>query len=340
MFAAMASVALASCVKNEPVATVEQGAAITFNAPVVAPVTKASKVAYTGEDFNVFGYYSTVAEYAGNGSLYINNALFTDKGDYFGGKTNTYQWPKDGYLSFVAYAKVGTGSDAWALNASNGPDKLVLDFEVPTDGVSNDILYSDWAKNQTSENQTAVNPKPGEGAGNWTGIDIAFHHALAGVKFTVKAKDAAAASAITIQSITLGKLNNKGTLTFEYDETAAVWATAGTVDYTVLAQTGTGADSKAITVAGEDYAQFYLLPQSLADVKLTVKYFLKGDTYVSQTEEIELDTATDGSNTIGSWEMAKKYNYTLVFGVDAIKLSPVVAEDWTTVNVTDIEKIL
>ena len=64
MFAAMASVAFASCVKNEPAFSVAEEDAIVFNSPVMGVPTKGVEMTgttYTGKGFTVYGWYHTGA---------------------------------------------------------------------------------------------------------------------------------------------------------------------------------------------------------------------------------------------------------------------------------------
>ena len=331
MFAAMASVALASCTKNEPAATVEQGEAILFNSPVVAPATKA-QVAYTGGDFNVFGYYSEADAYDGAGSVYINDAVFADKGTYYGGKTKTYFWPKNGHLNFVAYAPSAaagltvdkeTTTDA----AVTGPNALVLDYTVQT-AANVDLLYSDWALKQTSATYVTNN--------GLTGVDIAFHHALSQVNFLVKGTAAAETAVVKVGAITLTGLVNEGSLNVPYTGAAAWTPGVATDTYTVLAAAADAANATALTQAGSINKTFLLLPQALTNAVLNVTYYIPSDDpsgYTAQTTTIELDTAKDSeSNAIETWAKEISYNYTIVFDVNEVKLAPVVEADWTPVN--------
>lgn len=341
MFAAMASVALASCVKNEPVATVEQGDAILFNSPVVAPATKADQVAYTGGDFNVYGYYSTADAYDGAGSVYINDAVFTEKSNsYFGGKNKTYFWPKNGHLNFVAYApSAATGLTVDKETATDpavtGPNALVLDYVVQN-AADVDLLYSDWALKQTSANYVTNFA--------YTGVDIAFHHALSQVKFTVKGTAAAETAVVKVGAITLTGLVKEGSLNVPYNAAAAAWTPGSETDtYTVSAAAADAASATALTQAGSINKTFLLLPQALTNAVLNVTYYIPSDDpsgYTAQTTTIELDTAKDSeSHAIETWAKEISYNYTIVFDVNEVKLAPVVEADWTPVN-SNVSQVL
>ena len=203
MFAAMASVALASCVKNEPVATVEQGDAILFNSPVVAPATKATNdddaVAFPHTNFDAYAWYSATAFDAENdAAVYFSKKTFTNAGSYWSA-TQAY-WPKNGVLSFVAYAPAAAVTTPACTAA-----KLTFSYTVADAiGDQKDLLYSDWVFDKTSEDQEGTNKF------SQTGIDLPFHHALSAVDFKLQAADTDAASLIKIRSITLNAVKNVG----------------------------------------------------------------------------------------------------------------------------------
>ena len=87
-----------------------------------------------------------------------------------------------------------------------------------------------------------------------------------------------------------------------------------------------------------------ILPQSLNGVKLTIIYkvALVYGTNASATpnmeEEVKVENillydpnGTGFSNTISSWEMNKKYTYTISINpvTNVIKFAPVIPQDWT-----------
>ena len=333
MFAAMASVALASCVKNEPVANVEQGDLITFNAPVVAPATK-GQAAYTLGDFNVYAYSNPTTGYTGGGSVYIKDqkVSLTD-GVWSAGK---YYWPKNAYLNFVAYAPNSALTNGLSVvteaQTKTDAGNLVLSYTVPENS-QQDILYSEWALDQTA----ASNVTTSVGTA-YTGVDIAFHHALAQVNFTIKGGPIAINdSRVKIQKVDLVGLNNVGTLTVAYTDDAEWTGLSGNATYNIW-------NTTAVLTENGTSAKFILLPQTLtANTKLVVTYQLPSDDtngYTVYTVDVPLHTAKSGEDTIGAWEMEKNYIYTVIFDVDAIELAPVVKEDWTNVTMNNYEGLL
>lgn len=311
MFAAMASVALASCTKNEPAVTPEQGEAILFNSPVVAPATKAASELTS--NFFVFAYYSENDSYNGTESLYLRDREFKKTGGYWAADPAAY-WPKNGNLTFCAYAPEYTGL---TVDQTNSAAALVLNYTVDVDE-QKDVLYSDWLLNKVVDDQGTVNPN----GYNTTGIDLPFHHALSKVQFSVKAGSDAAAAKMTVKSITLRGVKPSGKLTVPYnnDGDDAAWATSGdAVTYTVIEN-----NTAALTVDGAAIgAPFMLIPQSLSTVdNLVVTYELATDG--DPIEQVAKISLTD------TWACGTSYTYTLVFNLDEIKLAPVVAEDWAT----------
>lgn len=324
MFAAMASVALASCVKNEPVATPEQGDLITFNSPVVAPATKATSVdgtvAFPHTNFDAYAWYAESDFDNETPSLYFSKKTFTDAGNYWSA-AQAY-WPKNGKLTFVAYAPAGLVTDPVCDDA-----KLTFDYTVADAvGDQKDILYSDWVKNKTSADQ-AGNNKFTE-----TGIDLPFHHALSAVNFKLKAADTDAAELIKIKSITLNDAKNIGTFTVT-NANAASWSDVdGVADYAVLANTDGEANATAIAVdAATVGSEFILMPQTTTTT-LSVNYYMKAEGgWIAQSTPV---------NFAIEWVKGTRYTYTIVFDLDEIKLAPVVAEDWTPAAGADVPAVL
>ena len=326
MFAAMASVALASCTKNEPAITPEQGEAILFNSPVVAPATKATTiadaVAFPHTNFDAYAWYSASEFDAENdAAVYFSKKTFTDAGSYWSA-TQAY-WPKNGVLSFVAYAPAAEVTSPVCTAA-----KLTFNYTVAAEMANQkDLLYSDWVFNKTSVNQAGTN------AFSETGIDLPFHHALSAVDFKLKAADADAASLIKIKSITLNAVKNTGTLTV-LNTNAAEWSDVnGSANYTVLANADGEANATVITTTATDVsvdAEFMLMPQTTTTT-LSVAYYMSTEGgWIAQSTPVNLSLA---------WEKGTRYTYTIVFDLDEIKLAPVVKEDWATSD-ADVPAVL
>lgn len=333
MFAAMASVVLASCVKNEPVATVEQGDLITFEAPVVAPATKADApvgtVLYPADgEFYLYGWYH--ANENGNfENKYIPGAVISKVADknYFAPSTS-YYWPKSGYLSFFAYSPsaLPAGGDG-SLEAStmSHNKSMTLTYTVPsTPEKQADVLYSDWAMNKTVANETTTTQ------GSYNGVEIVFNHALSAVVFSFSGVE----NTYQINSVTLSGVKKTAVLTSTPASTSWAAPTGANVTYNVL--------STSTTVSGTatTSAMFMLIPQELESAQLTINYSLKNpsaDEWIPQVAKvIDLDTAKDGSaNAIDSWVMGTKYTYNVTFGAASIiKFAPSIKTEWVGVTGT------
>lgn len=298
MFAAMASVALVSCVKNEPVATVEQGEAITFNAPIVSPATKAAEqVAFDKESFKVYAYYE------GDKSLYINNATVSADNDW---KTN-YFWPKNDGLSFVAY---------WPTDETPSvtKDALTLAYTVP-DGAQEDLLISQWNKDVMYETK--------DGA-----VDVVFHHVLSYVNFNITGTNTAIAN-VAVTEVTLTGVQNSQTVTSAYAAEKPSWTgeASGSATYEIEGEK-----------LGEIEGDFYLLPQALTNVKLNIAYTIPcdgvdGPSTLAQTAEVALgDAVNTESAKIVAWQQGVKYNYTITFDLKTMTFVPTVVQEdnWKT----------
>lgn len=353
MFAAMASVAFASCVKNEPAFSVAEDDAIVFNAPVMGVPTKTQEYVgteYTGPAFSVYGWYHTT-DFADvtTATLYMDNVsvvkedpaqTYPDGVGTFRPAEN-YYWPKNGKLSFVAYSPTAVPDGATLTSICNDPKGMTLTYTVhPTDTSKHvDLLYSNWATDKTSS----------VGAdGGFGGVDIAFNHALSVVKVYIKAEDANAASAVSLKSVTLNGVYGAGQLTLT--PSSQTWkATGSTINYTLLGTKNAAAET--INVTGTKYANYILVPQTLtSDSEIVIEWYLKhGTKYLEQKSVIELSTAIKDANNNGTidntettvvskWEMSKRYIYTITMGVEDIYFAPTVV-DWTeTVNVPVLSK--
>ena len=328
LFAAvLAGVALVSCTKNEQ--KVSDPNKIVFDAPVLAPMTKAEltgTIFPTTRDFSVFAYYSTAAFTGGNGSLYMDDVTVThnpginDTTTGEGGAwapTQNYYWPKNGMLSFYAYSPSTVTA---ACNQAKGIQ--IASYDVK--GKEVDVLYSDLVKDKTTSIENTND--------TYDGVQIPFKHALSVVKVAMKAENATVADFIKVTSISLTNLHEDGAFN-QNNGGAATW-TVGTRtgDLSYLAA------ETAITATEAAVSSHIVMPQILADNAMFVdNYKIKhGNLWLDQTKSIALnDMFLQGSTTekVASWEMGKRYIYHLTFDLEQIYFAPTVT-DWVDVNVT------
>ena len=325
MFAAMASVALASCVKNEPVATPEQGDAITFDVPVVGVPTKVAEL--TGTDyptdrpFHVYAYHTEASTaYAGTGVKYMDAVAEYQSADPVCYSPGNYYWPKTGDLSFFAYSPS-------SVSATENAGTITFDYTVDTDPTKHvDLLYSDWAIDQTSgDNAEDV------GTYAYKGIQLAFNHAMSVVKFNFKGTSADVAANIQITSVLLQNVFTNGTLTCDYDaDPKAAWDDQDVKGNFNLLKTTPYQLTAANSVIDTDIYNLILLPQALpADAKLVVEYQIKnplGGWIDQDAVEILLNTAKVGDAALQTWNMNTKYTYNVVFDLNKVYFAPTVVD--------------
>ena len=352
MFAAMASVALVSCVKNEPAPAGDQGDAIVFNSPVIGNVTKATEysgVHYPNDvPFYVYAWYTDkVTDFVGTGDLYMNHVEVTYDGDLkvYRSQDDKYYWPKNGDLTFFAYSPTEVNNGTLTASAADSDGEVVLTYSVPTaSGDQIDLLYSDWNKDQLPANYDSDNTYA-DGQKYNAGIDIAFNHALSVIKIFFQGTTDAV-DGVRIQEVTLSGVKNTGSLTCNSQTPPTAWnVEAATDTYTVLAEVGvTGDVCKELDTTAEQYENFILLPQTLTgDVKLNIKYFIrKTDGWLAQNETIILNTATvtdaeSNQNALTTWLMNTRYTYNVKIDVEEIHFAPRI-KAWVDVTVDTIEK--
>ena len=372
LFAALAVVAMASCTKNElKVPSTGSDAVISFQ-PVVANATKAgyitnSSIAPVGSTsdfkFTVYAWYTHNAEMPAStttATKYMDAVEVSYKARHDDGTPgatpgattgqggwspeNTYYWPKNGYLSFDAYAPSTAYSDGtFSSSVENGLQ--IADYTVKDLAQQYDLLYSTRTLNKTTST--------GGNNDTYDGVDIAFHHALAAIEVTAKTnKDYS--DAIKLKKITILNAFNKGTfsqgMTDAANEGTAKWTPSSNETTYVLFESidGVALKETALTSATtpNKISNAILLPQSFnhapKKVSIRVDYTIKhGDKELPQYYIVDLSTTYghEGSNPsaqLSAWEMGKRYTYNFIFSLDEVYFAPKV-DEWTGVTVKDID---
>ena len=385
IFAAAASVALVSCVKNEgPVASVEQGPEISFEAPILSPNVKSALELCndfpTDVKIGVWGYYyvngtnsELPANYAGfaAGTLYMGSAQGGLPVQYYDGTvdgtgsavqtwkhaTNKYYWPKNGSLTFTAYAPYNAKNAALANTTASGV--TFTEYQVPTTpSEQEDLLYSERVYNKK-----AIDADPGLN-GTYEGVSLVFKHALSSIQFKVKAAADYSTTTLIVKKIEL--LNVASEASFDQNladadlatSTAGVWTGfADKTNYTVdlpsvdgitLSSTNVlyarnGQVDAPAAASGRQSTDFILIPQVLDDdrvngnnIKLRVTFTLKNDQMAAPIQQvITKDLITD---TVTEWKEGCRYLYTISVDLDEIYFEPSVT-NWVDVNVNDFDNI-
>lgn len=365
----LAVVAMASCTKNElKVPATGTDAVISFQ-PVVANATKASyitntSIAPTGDpkssdfQFTVYAWYTdgakmTSSTTSSTAKKYMN-AVVVSYSDSHNDKTpgeqgcwspaTTYYWPKNGYLSFDAYAP-STASNDGTFSSSVEHGLQIENYTVKELAQQYDLLYSTRTLNKKNSTDGATN-------NTYDGVDIAFNHALSAIEVTAKTF-ANYSDAIKLKKITILNAYNKGNfsqgMTDAVTKGSAAWDPSNETEYVlftndsgvVLDQTGLSSESTPNAISNA-----ILLPQKFSHtggnkVSIRVDYTIKhGTAELDQYYVVDLSSTTghvgsDPSASLLAWEMGKRYTYNFIFSLDEVYFAPIV-DDWTNVTVDNI----
>lgn len=341
LIAAMAGLAFVGCTESELDSSVKSQEAISFSAPAVRPNTKAAtEIGATFDptmDFQVFGrWFKGTYNHFGNGEDYIKDAVAKfNNNTWYPQNTlgNYYYWPKNGSITFSAYAPAEVSA---SISASG---LTFTDYVVSNADNSKmkDVLFSERSYDNV-ESTGSNNP--------YAGVDIQFRHALASIVFNAKLKEAYTGTDVTIKGISLSGVESKATFNQNLDNAngattklpgiggssgnAATWTGAGEkVTYTV-----DNVDKLLTTDAfyfctnsteAPDYEGYYrksdllLIPQNLNGVKLTIDYTIKstGGAEIAQQHVVTYDA-------LSKWDIGYRYIYNIQISFDPINLNPIV----------------
>lgn len=335
--AAIASVALASCVKNEVAPTAMQQDEITFATPVVGNLTKAQygEIGVNYNEAEHFGVYavhtaSTLTNW-GAGSLYMGTAnvglecLIDGSGDYWAPST-PYYWPKEGFLSFAAYSPFGvSGTVTYGATGLS-----VVGHTVSTNTAEHiDFMYAPRVYNRNSSTEEGDDD---DSKYTYDGVNILFEHAMSSIVFKVARKTGIDANTvITLNKITLTKPYLKAdfneTITDGATYVAAPKWSNWSSDTDVVAYgpaTGTPLTESLVEYVNNTDDDIILIPQTLTDnVKVVLEYTITnpGGHNLDQVSEIQLNAHTS------AWGMGTRYTYNITIGLDEIIFDPAVT-DW------------
>lgn len=377
--AALAGAALVSCAKNDPAVNEEQQL-ITFASPVVSLNTKSATEVWnnypTAEKYNfavwakyfVDGSYENDAYKTGTYTKWATGKTYMDEvvvkfGNNTWAPAQNYYWPKNGSLTFIAYAP----TDIKDITDVNEKGIQIADHTVATKPEDQlDILFSERAYNkqkvddETSVGGTTTGPQPGDADDPYTGVHLSFKHALSSILFNIRTDIdyTAAGTTITLkkievhQAVSKGSFNQNladknGATTTDAGATAPAWtfdSTPERADYVVdktadielstTAHYPAGITNATAATDGLRATDLILLPQNLAGVTLRVEYTIKnsgaGSQELAQIAELPLSTTN-----VAVWEMGKRYIYNITIGLDTIYFEPYV-QDWEDVDMGNL----
>lgn len=371
LFAALAVVAMASCTKNElKVPATGTDAVISFQ-PVVANATKATYLTTANmktacPSFGVFAWYpeggGEMQASTTTGTQYMNNVTVTykdfddnnDAGSGTWAPTPTYYWPKNGKLSFDAYAPVSAHAETEAAGKGKFTSDIKKGLQITKYTVAAldnqyDLLYSTRAVNKNTSNGGKTGDASYDGNDTYDGVDIAFKHALSAIEVKARTAVAYGDDVIQLTGVTIQNAYNKGTFSQNMNSPIAEGSPEWTghsneVNYVLFSGTQSLTTSE---VTSPTIKNAIVLPQSFThspneEVSIKVDYQIKhGTSYLPQTQTFKLSTTSGSvaggpSTSLSAWEMGKKYTYTLVFTLEDIHFAPSVT-DWTEVTVKDID---
>ena len=328
-FSLLAIAAIASCAKTEAV-YMEENAEILLS-PVAALQTKAEvNNAIDGttypaaEHFTVIGYWADqpAGSTFASGTTYLSAVDFAKKNDFWAGADKSYYWPKNGSLRFACFSPTVINGGALAHD-------LATDTWTATGYTQSASTAStiDFMVAQTPASYTAATAAEN--------VSVVFEHALSWITLQVKAADAEAAKAFTINKVTINDVKTVADMTAKYP--AKVWSNWSVpADYEVF----TGAKYSSTEPMPVDKAAIIetvergtvIIPQATTTVTIDYTQNAMEGTPALENQSITVSLALDAALT--PWVAGKHYVYTLIFSLDEILINPSVAK-WEDVIVND-----
>lgn len=347
-FVTMASVTLASCVKNEVESPQTQGVKIGFASPVLYSNVDTKAVVYgeigshkyegtetvysypREEKFRIFA-----VEHSGNLTQWdaAEETVFNDTAiewikslDAWAPRQTDggyYYWPDNMKLSFAAMSPAILDVDGAVTDYSSTGLKVTNFTVADKPEKQYDLLYSERSANKTAADMVD------NGAAYYGGIPIYFKHALASIHFSLKTD---ATETVTLKSIVLKNAFNKGTFEENItDETtnpitrAPKWTVAsdsakkdytsfsGVVEFPLNSQY---VSALSANIPGNTSHPLLLMPQTIGnDVVVDVTYEVGGQI---KTRTVQLNQYPVSQPVI-KWEVGTKYTYRLVYSKEAQK---------------------
>lgn len=319
----IAALAFAAC-SNDEVVEVNQGEAISFR-PLINNVTRATDITATTLEGSGFTVFATVA---GNTTLYFGEDNFTWDGtsNSYNSSTKHY-WPSSGSLDFYAYAKNGSSTITHTANTKV--------FEITPASEATD--QSDFVFANTNGKSKGSSAADATYYGK-NGVVLNFRHAMS--KVTVKIVNSNSTLTATVNDVTLGYIDNKGTYTYsgstlstntdgkntDFLKLTGDWDNTGATK-TSYTQTASTTSYTSATAATALPTPFILVPHTLTTAT-TYSDAAADSPFNGANIKIELklqNTVTSayimgGSSAYvtamwnlpaGSWEPGKHYIYTV-----------------------------
>lgn len=341
--AAMASVALVSCVKNEVIPVNEEGQEISF---MTAPVTKADPSFSTSNKFISYAYLVTGTDalkpWASNSNSstpYIENKLIQyhaasgTSSAKWAHATDVYYWPKDQYsqLTFFAWADgtadpAGTGKPAATCSNTTGVKFENYDI-TETANKNRDIMVAKIAADKRA-NETAT-------GGTWAdGVPTVFQHILSSFDTKIKLNDTYTGVTFNLKSIDLLNVDTKNTYTQGVDATKEPksygWGTPSEPE-TLSIYSGPMEVNSTSEQNIVETGYTILMPQTFAASTEQIKIVYDVVTHYAGTEVTETVTVVKDLVDMytSGWAAGSAYTLTITLGLNEILWDPAV-ENWAT----------
>ena len=243
--------------------------------------------------------YSDVASWKAtnfmdNLSLTVDN---TGGITYTSGTSKYYSIVPETKYDFYAYSPIASESNGLIVNAATAGNAPTIKVTIPTSQTSSitDIMYATPSKNNTKST---------------TGINLAFQHALAQLKFTIKKEaegsNASNLTAIKVHANTVGIMNlNDGKFSstetpgdFSITTSTSITTSPSPIDSPLLVfPEDLGNNSVTFTIDGKEYA--FTPTATLTAGKITTINVTISSTGITFTQSLtDWTNETEGSGTI------------------------------------------
>lgn len=307
-FAALATIALASCTNDESVFEgIAQGDEINFAVAKYTPQTRAehdSDADFT-ENVTIWSWYN------GSNTPVINADEYDPAGTFESG--NKYYWPVNGQeLDFVSVpTEMANKYLTTVERSSNGNTTLTFDINR-TDYHGDNLMTTEVLTSDRSKGSVA----------------LLFRHLFAKLYVKVnqsKTSNTDAAWKVTLNSVTLNNLRKEGKVVIDQEWTAANKEN-NNVDNSWDSTTKNGGDSWTVTSTDKDLTAgaysstetYYILPQPLTadEQKITIEYTVETDYLGNTTQPNTVETYTrtfslSEVTNISAWNMNKVIIYNI-----------------------------
>lgn len=313
-----------ACTDSEEVARVEPKSLdfSVFANKTTRAVENTGTLNTSGKAFGVWGY----SAYSG-----ATTTVFDDQEVKHDGSAWRYSplkfWDNLSTYKFYAYFPYGNSG----VTISNGLIS-VADFTVE-DAPANQVDL--MIANEVSRV-----------AGATSAIEFNFNHILSNINLTFKKGTNIGTTKLTITSVKLYGMDNKGSFSqTATSASAGTWTLSGT-NVVTAASAQELANSNVVPETGLTpntvaYSNMLLIPQGTGSVKLDVAYTL-GETGVEQpfsrTLELKFDATTGPNNPI-SWLQNQKITYNFTIDANAILFDDPVVEEWTPDTTSEVPTI-